>query len=347
MLLRLFAKSPQNISILILRYLNVWVLVGIPLLFSKNKTIIDTLPFIGFGGLSFLMIGLISYRLRSFFITYYYLSGITLIAFFISLIFLYSNNFYYLGSGAFLLGFTIANYEVKSMYAAISSEVEKEMIKNLGTYNMFKVMGIALGFFWGALLSGNKAFYYSSFLFTGFALSILLASIIIAAKKEMTVTSNKISDIGISNISWKKLSYALLFILDVMLFTFWYVYLPQKMIAQGFIGIEISIFLSLQAFSHAICQSLWGKLIIKFGALKSYCVSFLLHIFIVLAIGNIMFNFLIGCILFIIMGTFNSGTFLASSRLFYGNKSKSLSDNYLHLGSSHLGKTLGTLLCQL
>ncbi|MBW4625343.1 MAG: hypothetical protein KME49_07540 [Brasilonema octagenarum HA4186-MV1] len=347
---QIFFKSPQNITALILRYLNIWYLVGVPLFFSVEHKIINTLPLVGIGGLSFLIIGMLFPLMRKVLIQYYYyFSLLLLIVAVIALIFMAYRefNYYIFSSFAFILGFSTASCEIKCVFLSIINEGVDKKAENLQIYNMLKVAGIGIGFFSGAMLSGRNNEICVSLIFTILLLVILCLLTVIELQKFYKPSSEKIHNIGFSHFSIRKNICLVLFVLDVSLFTFWYIYLPKHMISNGFQGIDISLFLAIQSISHAGSQNMWRKVILQVGAMKGYWLSFVLHIAIVIFIGNSKFGYLESLSLFTLMGMLNSGTFLASSLLYYHNNNKALGDNYIHLGASHLGKYVGAVICSM
>lgn len=347
---QIFIKSPQNIAALILRYLNIWYLVGLPLFFSIEDKILNTLFLVGVGGLSFLIIGMIFPLMRKRLIQYYCIPLLILLIMAVIAIILMAYrefNYYIFLLFAFTLGFCTANCEIRCIFLSIINEEVDKKAKNLQIYNMLKVTGIGIGFFSGAMLSGKNNEILVSLIFTILLLIVLCCLTVIELKKICKPNSAQIKNIGFSHFSIRKNIYILLFVLDVSLFTFWYVYLPKQMLSNGFQGLDISLFLALQSIFHAGFQNMWRKIILRIGAMKSYWLSFILHIAIVIFIGNSKFGFLESLSLFALMGIMNSGTFLSSSLLYYHNNSKALGDNYIHLGASHLGKYIGVAICSM
>ncbi len=335
---------PQNISALILRYLNILYLVGIPLFFSTQNNLTSTLFLVGAGGISFLLLGLFLPALGNLLIKYYFITAFCVLVIYTIGLILVTNGiiiFSIFTIGAFVLGFSTANCEIRCVYNSVYNKEYSDKAKFLQVYNMLKVMGIALGFSSAALLSGGVTSIYISITLTALMLLVLSLSIITEIFKKINISTNVILNIGFSSFTPIKGIYIFLFVMDVSVFTFWYIFLPEKLISKGFKGVEILVYLVIQSLFHASFQIVWRKLILKIGAMFSYWISFISHLAIITWIGYTEFGFYEGLLLFSIMGILNSGTFLASSLLFYKNKITNLGDNYLHLGASHTGKFIG------
>lgn len=319
--------------------------MGLPLFFHVENNYSLILPLVGVGGVSFLLAGLTSVRLRLFFIRHYYIPSIILVLIGCMLYLFWGMGefFLWLNYFAFFLGFSTANTEAKCLFNSVLDNHLGRMASNLQLYNTLKVSGICFGFVVAALLSGGALSSGIALYITSVILLILLVVAFYTYVQEKS--SNiiiSVDRVGIFRDFFSKRSFRLLlFVLDVGLFTYWYIYIPEKMVDIGFIGWQISVFLAVQALLHISMQSVWRSLIISYGATKCFWLSFIFHALIVFFIGHIEFSFIQGVAFFAVMGCVNSGTFLASSLIYYNEGKRSLNNNYFHLIASHVGKLVG------
>lgn len=242
---------------------------------------------------------------------------------------------------ALTIGYATANCEIKCLYMAVNRGNINKKSKNLKTFNSLKVFGIAAGFFFAALLYDKGISTHISLIIT-----ILILILILSLKESFNEKQSNldIKNFSYSDISFNKIIAIIFFILDVSLFSFWYIFLPSKMIEANFNSFDIAIFLTAQAIFHAGFQFFWANVVRKIGSITSFLVSYGLHLVIIFVISSFVDSFIIGIILFSLMGLVNSGTFLASSLLFYKKDKNYIGDNYIHLMASNFGKFFGVFL---
>ncbi len=347
-LLKYWNKHPHNIIVLILRYINIWLLISAPLMFPSNIHIVNGLSLVGFSAVTFLVLAICSQRLRErlrgglsiFLLLFIAMVLVTTIAYFTVL------PWYVVFYGfAISLGLTTAWCEVMCLFLSNDATGHENRLNQLKNYNTLKVFGIALGFFFGALMAGTATDKVISGVFTSLVFAMLIYYTRIWFRSDLNLLSHYHPDDMISLVTWKTLSMLTLFVFDLMVFTFWYIYLPYVLIGKGFSAEQVAIFLSFQAFIHAISQQVWKYVVLKLAALAVFSTSLLLHVLMVVVIANSDLQFFGMLWFFGIMGLVNSGIFLSSSVLYYGSfKPSKIEHNLMHMGASHFGKFAGVIL---
>jgi len=303
---------------------------------------------IGLGGVVVVLCGIAYPEIRGYLIRMYHLPVILLLL--CILLFSYSwvnNNIseWLSLTTFFMLGVSTACCEIKGINIAVGGRSYSKKIKGLQLYNMLKVGGIGLGFISGSLLASDRSFFIFSTTLTSLCTLLLIYLTFSVTIGEWSNTKKQQNiNVGYSPWNSTKLISIILIILDVSFFTFWYIYLPSELIIKGFGGTDIAVFLALQSLAHILGQVLWRHIVVRIGSYLGFGISFILHLFVVVLLSVLAFDFTLGATLFIIMGLVNSGTFLSSSLLLYKQNKNNIGDNYLHLLASYFGKFIGAAI---
>jgi predicted MFS family arabinose efflux permease len=264
---------------------------------------------------------------------------------------------------AVLMGFSVAGTEAASMMVAVEKPTRSVLVKRLSLFNALRVVGMALGFLLGCLIAGERdALRVAASMLSLAALAQVLLSGVAWSRfrQRELVTSTFEEPPGslrgsiIPPISPPKppriargLGSLGLFVADLIVFSFWYSFIPHSLKASGEGEVHIGLYLAIQAMSHAVGQYFWKIVLMRLGELPSFFISLAGHIAMVCLIvraGGASFTVYIA--MFVLMGLLNSGTYLASTVWYYaaGYPRSRHTQVGLHQTASSLGKWLGASL---
>ncbi|MGP4074147.1 hypothetical protein ACTWQB_16715 [Piscibacillus sp. B03] len=344
---------------LVIRFLNIFFLVSVPLLYISQPKYLSALPLVGFAGIAIVLFLLFSDRVTFILMQMVWiLNIITSIGFILTFTGIVESllSFRIL---ALFTGFSLVSTEVYNLKLATNSPEINELRKKLGNFNFLRVFGIALGFMLSGLIAGGTFARTSALVILIISNVILIVLSFLWVESKNKLDNFAIKDLRLFNKDTLKLFHIgrypfvtkvgiVFIILDLTIFTFWYAYIPFKLEINLDLTSElIGLMLTIQAIVHAFGQLLWQKIIMYLGNIKSFLLSISLHVLIILVITSpFEYNISILIVLFIIMGTVNSGTYLASTSLFYNGQFPN--SHFLRIGvhqlCSNTGKWLGTLL---
>ena len=355
-----------NLLVCLLRFANIFFLTSVPLLAQENKTLLQATPLVGLSSMCIIFLCLLSGWVRRKLLTLILdivsITGIFLILLFCGIPFPhYVNSLASYVVFATLLGISLSGTEMLGLYMALANSEKAILRGNLALFNALKVAGYAMGFFFGTLVGGTG----EGLLAANIGIGILASSIVALAlytkyrfRADEALAENiageSLSDplAGGFDAFWPAIrrswTYCVYIILDVGVFAFWYVYIPYRLhTVAGIPAGVVGLWLSLQAFVHALCQFAWKAILSRHGEIIGYWLSLGLHIGIVFIITHVApQNIFLMTFLFIVMGCVNSGTYIAAGILFHltANLHSKVQSAATQQIASGAGKFLGTVL---
>ncbi|MFS0520051.1 hypothetical protein ACEYW6_35925 [Nostoc sp. UIC 10607] len=254
---------------------------------------------------------------------------------------------------AVILGICLVGNQTSSLRIAINQAKQTSLRQNLSTFNALKVIGTALGFVCACFLAGDNFFIIFGRLIISIVGILLIYLAVVYFQRfhnnfqfNQVTSEEEVNNLVFSENLVKTISGICFIIVDLVVFNFWYSYIPAKLtkmpgITEEFVG----IFLAIQCLTHAGGQFLWRRICTGLGEIYTYLISLSAHVIIVFIITS-TFHYTISefMVLFLVMGIVNSGTYIASTTWYYssGYPVSKYSRIAVHQIASNIGKWIGT-----